>query len=172
MNELSLTEINDWRNFEDLVADYFREVKQDNEYNVESVEVKQTGKGPDGGRDILVTLVVHDSIMPFKRTWVVQCKFQENDIGKSGISDVNIPTLIHEYAANGYLLVCKKDVNSKLTESFERLNDGCRLGFKYHYWSGNNLLNRVRLKDKLIERYFPRHAAYLKSRQRIADGMK
>ena len=172
MDELSYTEISDWRVFEDLVADYFREVKQDNEYNVDSVEVRQTGKGSDGGRDIVVTLTLDDSVLPFKRIWVIQCKFHESEIGKSELSDVNIPTLIHEYKANGYLLVCKSDVGARLTESFERLNDNCKFGFKYHYWNGNNLLSRIRFKDKLIEHYFPKHAEYLKSKEKIADEIK
>lgn len=169
MEKLSFSEIENWRAFEDLVTDYFKEVKKDNEFNIESVEIKLTGKGSDGGRDIIVCFTLDDSIVPFKRLWVVQCKFHEKVIGKSQISDVNIPALIHEYGANGYLLVCKSDVNSKLTESFERLNENCKFNFKYHYWNGNNLLSRIRFKVSIIDHYFPKHSEYLKLKQKSKD---
>ena len=172
MDKLSFAEISDWRSFEDLVADYFREAKVDNEYNIDTVDVRPTGIGTDGGRDILVTFTLDDSVMPFKRRWVIQCKFYTETIGKKEISGVNIPTLIHEYGANGYLLICKSDVGARLTESFERLNDGCRFGFKYHYWNGNDLLSRIRFKDKLIEHYFPKYAEYLKSKTKKTDELK
>ncbi|MBN8650736.1 MAG: restriction endonuclease [Cytophagales bacterium] len=74
MKVLSLTEIKNWKTFEDLIANYFREVKRDNEFNIDDVIVQPTGTGSDGGRDILVTFTVDDSVMTFQRKWVVQCK--------------------------------------------------------------------------------------------------
>jgi hypothetical protein len=55
------------------------------------VIVQPTGTGADGGRDILVTLTVHDSYT-FLPKWVIQCKFHDTDIGKGILSDINIPT--------------------------------------------------------------------------------
>lgn len=107
MEILSLEEIPNWRAFENLVADYFREVKRDNEFNVDNVIVQQTGTGTDGGRDILVEFTVDDSIMTFTRKWIIQCNFYEKDVNKTHLSDINIPSLLHEYGAEGYLLVCK-----------------------------------------------------------------
>ena len=159
--ELSFKEVKNWRIFEDLVADYFREVKNDKDLNIDSVEVKPSGIGGDGGRDILVKFLVYDSIKPFIRTWIIQCKYHNNNIGKSEISAINIPTLIHEYEAHGYLIVCKQDFTSTLTDSFENLNKNCKLKYQYEFWSGNDLLNRIRNKEKLINNYFPKHKAYL-----------
>jgi hypothetical protein len=165
MERLSFDEIDNWQVFEDLVADYFREIKGDQEFNVTNVEVKQTGAGGDGGRDILVSLSVNDSIVSFTRIWVVQCKFYGGDVGKRHLSDVNIPTLIHEYGANGYLLICKNHVTASLSAMIENLKDNCR--FKYHYenWNGTNFLSRIRIKPRLIENYFPSHHAYLSAQE-------
>jgi hypothetical protein len=165
MDRLSFDEIDNWQVFEDLVADYFREIKGDQEFNVTNVEVRQTGAGGDGGRDILVTLSVNDSIVSFERIWVVQCKFYARDVSKSHLFDVNIPSLIHEYGADGYLLICKNHVTASLSTMIENLKDNCR--FKYHYenWNGTNFLSRIRMKPRLIENYFPLHNAYLTDKQ-------
>ena len=69
--------------------------------------------------------------------------------------------MIHEYEAHGYLIVCKQDFTSTLTDSFENLNKNCKLKYQYEFWSGNDLLNRIRNKEKLINNYFPKHKAYL-----------
>ncbi len=165
MKNLSLNEIKKWNDFEDLVAAYFRQVKLDKEVNIESVEVQQTGTGGDGGRDILVSFIVNDSVMTFKRIWVVQCKFYNQDVSKSHLSDINIPSLIHQYAANGYLLICKKNITSTLSASFESLNKNCKFGYRYEFWNQNNLLGRIRLKEEVVKTFFPLHAKYLEKQE-------
>lgn len=156
--------------FEDLVTAYFKEIQTIKESNVESVDVKQTGSGSDGGKDILVRLRVYDGIDRFDRTWVVQCKFLDRNVGKADLADVNIPSLVHEYNANGYLLVCKNHVTAALSESFERLSQNCRFGYQYVFWNQNGLLSRIRPHDRLISHYFPGHYRYLLE-QRMKGGL-
>ncbi len=133
-NKLEFEELfDDADKFEDLVADYFREIQKDKILgsSVKHIEVLQSGKGADGGRDILIIFQLTDSVITFERKWVVQCKFRRGNISKSHLSDVNIPSLIHEYGADGYLLVCRKSVNSSLTNMFENLRKNCRFGYSY-----------------------------------------
>ena len=167
MDKISFSEISDWQAFEDLVTDYFRQVQNDKEFNVCSVEVQQTGAGSDGGRDILVTLNVDDSIQKFHRIWVVQCKFYERDVHKGDLADVNIPTLIHQYGADGYLLVCKKHLTAPLTNAFEELRKNCVLNYGYEFWNGTNFINRIRMKPSLIASYFPLHHQFLEQRNKL-----
>jgi hypothetical protein len=164
-NKLDFAEISGWRDFEDLVADYFREVQKE-EKNIIEVRVQSTGVGSDGGRDILVTFRITDSIISFERKWVVQCKFYKAALTKSNLSTINIPTLIHEYGADGYLLVCKSDVTSKVTEMFENLERECKLDYRYMIWRGNELKSRLQVKPSLIERYFPEHYEFLQRRSK------
>jgi predicted helicase len=127
---LEFEELKDnWQLFENLVADYFREVKEDK--SIETIEVDPSGEGPDGGRDILLTFRFADSISTFKRKWVVQCKFYTNSVQKKELSTINIPSLIHEYRADGYLLVCKNDVGAQVRQMFKQLNDNCRFSYDY-----------------------------------------
>jgi hypothetical protein len=162
-NKLDFAEIKTWDEFEDLVEDYFKEVQKD-EKSIIDVDVKPAGVGPDGGRDILVTFQITDSIVSFTRKWVVQCKFYKGAVTKAHLSTVNIPTLIHEYGADGYLLVCKNDVTTKVSDMFDNLGRECKLGYRYTIWRGNELTRRIRVKPSLIERYFPAHYEFLQRR--------
>jgi hypothetical protein len=159
---IDFNEIKDWREFEDLVAGYFNIIKE--ERNIKEVKVDQSGAGPDGGRDILVTFRMTDSIVSFERKWVVQCKFIEQAVSNRHLSNINIPTLIQSYGANGYLLVCKNRTTSGVTELFERLKRERNLGYEYMIWTGNELKSRLKFLGPLITQYFPEHSAFLQSR--------
>jgi hypothetical protein len=56
---IEFDEIPNWQAFEDLVADYFRGIKD--QKNITDITVEQSGEGADGGRDILVTFQLTDS---------------------------------------------------------------------------------------------------------------
>jgi len=122
--------------------------------------VEHSGVGTDGGRDVLVRFRIKDFITSFERKWVVQCKFHEQPVSKSYLSTVNIPTLIHEYGANGYLLVCKNEVTSGVRTMFANLNDKCKFGYHYECWIGSDFKERLNLKHALVERFFPAYNAY------------
>ena len=119
--KLDFSEIKDWKEFENLAATYFKSIPAILDNNVTEVKVQPSGEGSDGGRDILVTFRVFDGITVYKRKWVVQCKFYDKAVSKTQLSTINIPSLIHEYGADGYLLICKNDVTSKVSEMFENL---------------------------------------------------
>ena len=163
VNEISLDfdEIPDGGKFEDLIVSYFEDLKNENGQIVD-VKVKPSGVGVDGGRDILVTFKVTDSVTTFDRCWVVQCKFHTSDISTDKINDINIPTLIHSYKASGYLLICRQKPTSKLTDLFERLEDNCKLEYKYLIWSGEQLKRLIIVKSKkeILQQYFPKYFKY------------
>lgn len=161
-NTLDFTEIANWREFENLIAAYFREVEK--EKNIIDIQVDPSGIGPDGGRDILITFQMTDSIIPFARKWVVQCKFYDKVVSKADLATINIPSLIHEYGADGYLLVCKGDVSSTVTDMFENLRRECRLGYSYMIWTGDQLKRMLTVKPALFATYFPKFNEFLQSK--------
>lgn len=160
---ISFNEIEDGDQFEDLVAAYFRELKELNENNITNVEIKQSGVGTDGGRDILIEFDISDDIKIFKRKWVVQCKFHNVNISPAKIKTINIPTLIHSYGASGYLLVCKTRPTSGLTNLFENLNSNCTHGYQYVIWNGNLFLSKLYLTRNLHSVFFPQYNDYINS---------
>lgn len=167
--KLDLDEISDWQTFEGLLTDYFRETKE--KRNIKNITVEASGEGSDGGRDILVTFLITDSIMSFERKWVVQCKYYGRSVSKTDLSTINIPTLIHEYNADGYLLVCKGNVTSNVTEMFESLRDKCKMGYSYMIWTGSDLVTQLLMQppQPLIQKYFPEYYEFLKFQERSKE---
>ncbi len=160
--KLSYKEIEDWQVFEDLVAAYFKAIPKDESNNITAVKVEASGEGPDGGRDILVSFQIDDSVQTFERIWVIQCKFYTNSVSKTNLANCNIPTLIHEYKADGYLLVCKTGVTAGVSDMFEKLNKNCKLGYNYDFWTGTQFLQKVMMLEEILKLYFPEYYRYLK----------
>ncbi len=158
---LDFKDIPSGEKFEDLVASYFEDLKNEAN-NISSVEVRPSGIGTDGGRDILVNFTVTDGIFDFKRKWVIQCKFRNNNISTNDINDINIPSLIHSYNASGYLLIIKQKPTSKLTDLFERLNDNCKLKYKYVIWSGEQFKKLIITNPVILKQYFTDFYSYCK----------
>ena len=152
---LSFDEIATWQVFEDLVAAYFKFIQNDSSNNITEVRVEPSGKGTDGGRDILVTFRVSDSIDIFERKWVIQCKYYEKSLSKRNLASINIPSLIHEYGADGYLLVCKNGVTSSVSNMFENFRRNCKLGYTYEIWTGADFLRKIRLNNDILAEFFP-----------------
>ena len=164
---LDFAEISDGLRFENLAADYFREMK--GARNVTEVDVKPPSEGSDGGRDILVTLRINDSIQSFDRRWVVQCKFWKQSVSPGKLSSVNIPTLIHQYHANGYLLICKNNVTSGLAKMFEELDQNCFMGYRYIIWNGEAFKTQLSTlpwrRSVVLKKYFPKYYQFLKTQE-------
>lgn len=160
---LTFDEIKNDKLFEHLTATYFRELEESNNNNITNVKVKETGEGVDGGKDILVEFDLSDDIKVFKRIWVVQCKFREDSVSPSHLKSINIPTLIHSYNANGYLLVCKKQATSGTTELFERLSEKCKDKYHYECWNGTQFLSKLMLNEKITQLFFPKYYSYLQT---------
>jgi hypothetical protein len=142
--KLSLDEITDWKLFEALAHAYFLKEKEVRTVrDIINIEIKKSGTGPDDGQDLILDILVTDGITEFKRKWVVQCKFYDEDIAPSHLYDDNIPTLIHSYGADGYLLICKRDPTAKLTRLFDRLNDKCTFKYSYQIWTGEQFCRNI-----------------------------
>lgn len=156
---LTFDEIKNGDEFEELVARYFA-LQESRE---PSVDVPPS-IGPDGGRDIQVTLRLAGPVDYHVIKWVVQCKFHNKNIGLPAIATINIPTLIHEHRADGYLLICKKGVSSELQKKFENLQKNCKFGYKYAIWTGNTFIgNILDTNEVILEQYFPQYYKYKKT---------
>ncbi len=170
--KIDFSEIKDWQEFEDLVADYFREIKTDDDNNLIDVTVEPSGSGPDGGRDIILTFNINDSIVSFKRKWVVQCKFYKGDLLKSHLNNVNIPTLIQENGAHGYLLICKNHPHIGVTTMFENLRNQRKNNFNYEIWNGSHFRQKLGFIGCLHKTYFPKYYQYSQEQKAKLESLK
>ncbi|WP_028978182.1 restriction endonuclease [Sporocytophaga myxococcoides] len=145
------------KRFEELVAAYFRKLKEDPINRIMDVKVEPSGEGGDGGRDILVTFNINDSVVTFSRKWVIQCKFHNSSISTSHLNKVNIPSLIHQYSADGYLLICKDVPAISTTNMFESLRKNCRFCYNYEIWSGSRFKDLLYTQTDIHKSFFPKY---------------
>jgi predicted helicase len=163
---LDFDQIIDGTHFEDLVTAYFNELKKDKNCNISNVKTKQSGVGTDEGRDILVEFDLYDAVVDFKRKWVIQCKFHNNNISPAQINSINIPSLIHSHRASGYLLICKKNPTSGTTKLFERLNKECKFKYRYECWTGANFISKLTFVENLHSQFFPKYHQFVENKRK------
>ncbi|WP_298507461.1 restriction endonuclease [uncultured Kordia sp.] len=155
--QIDFDEIKDGEHFEDLTIAYFEEEKH-TKGDIIDIGIRPSGTGTDGGRDILISFKVTDGIKSFDRIWIIQCKFWNRNISTNEISDINIPSLIHSYNADGYLLICRKKPTAKLTEHFEKLNDNCKFNYNYLIWSGEQFKRLLgKSPENILAQFFPKY---------------
>lgn len=88
------------------------------------LEVYWTGKGPDGGKDLIFTERINGNFSLFEKRWVVQCKHNAHS-GKA-VSPGDIDSIINlcsSYNTTGYLLACTTCITSKLAEMLKNIDD-------------------------------------------------
>lgn len=110
----------------------------------EGYETHWTGKGPDGGRDLLVVERVQGPLSKFERTWLVQCKHKAHSGNSIGREEANsLVTDCKSAKAGGYLMVCTTALTSGLITTYKELQaDG---DLVIDYW------DEVKLEDKLLK---------------------
>jgi hypothetical protein len=110
----------------------------------EGFETHWTGKGSDGGRDLLVIEKVQGPLSKFERKWLVQCKHKAHSgqsIGKDAAN--SLVTDCKRVGATGYLMVCTTSLTSGLIKAYEELMS--MEGIVIDYW------DEVRLEDRLLK---------------------
>lgn len=142
-NELS----NDGTDLERLVRELFVR---------EGFEVHWTGKGPDGGRDLIIIERTQGQLSGFERRWLVQCKHFAQSGKSVGKDEANsIVTDCARVKATGYLLVCTTALTSGLITAFQELNENMNL--EIQYWDEVKLEERLMkpCNFTLINQFFP-----------------
>jgi hypothetical protein len=104
-----------------------------------------SGRGPDGGRDLLLEEPGDPMLGSKTRTWVVSCKHTAHAKGGAGRavggedvgSDGGITDAVDQHAADGYLLVCSTQPSSALATRLEAIERNRRVAT--HVWDGVEL---------------------------------
>ncbi|PHD96623.1 restriction endonuclease [Bacillus toyonensis] len=122
----------------------------------EGYETHWTGKGTDGGRDLIIKEKVSGPLSKFERTWLVQCKHKAHSGDSVGKAEANsLITDCKRVGATGYLMICTTALTSGLIQAYTELKE--QEDLVIDYW------DEVRLEDKilkpcnfpLIDQFFP-----------------
>ena len=126
-------------------------------------DVRFSGRGADGRRDISFVEAAEGRIAEFRRKWVVQCKHTAQSGRAVPFSELGSPTeTCLRWKAQGYLLVCSVCPTADCVRSLEEVSEHPQLGLRFENWDGAKLESLTLQRDKagqliyrsLIERYF------------------
>lgn len=71
------------------------------------LHVEWSGRGPDGGRDLICKEILKGHFASQERIWLVQCKHKAHGGGSVGVGDLDdILSSCAQQGATGYLLAC------------------------------------------------------------------
>jgi hypothetical protein len=150
-NKTPLHEITDGNYFQQIVAEYFRSLKDERKgLHIADIDVDDTGVGCDNGCDILVDFHFEDAIGKHHHRWVVECKSQKKAVGNRDINTNNLYSILKTKKADGYLLVCISDASSSL-KSLLAANEQ----LKSVIWNGTQLWRKLIGSESLIKSFFP-----------------
>ncbi len=117
-----------------------------------------SGRGPDGGRDLICYENRRSDFLPDRRSWLIQCKHHAHSGAAVGIAELdNVVDSCTQHGANGYLLVTTTVPSSAVVERLESISDNPATAIVATYW------DQVRLEHlltspttwKVAQRFLP-----------------
>jgi hypothetical protein len=120
-----------------------------------------SGKGADGGRDLLC-YETHESLFePQTKVWLVQCKHKAHSNKSVTPDDLDqIVDSCIQHGATGYLLVCSTQPSAALVERLESITKNGKSNTLATYWDAvqiERLLTTPR-SWPIAQRFFPKSA--------------
>lgn len=123
------------------------------------LHVAWSGKGPDGGRDLICTETIDSHFVKSTRTWLVQCKHKAHSGDSVGIAELdNIVDSCTHHHATGYILVCSTQPSSAVVNRLESVTNNPANSVTATYWDGvmlQRMLSAPRLWA-IAQRFMPK----------------
>lgn len=125
---------------------------------VKGYNVRWSGKGPDGGKDLICYESRKSDFLDDTKVWLIQCKHKAKSEGSVGISELDdIVDSCSHHDAKGYLLVCSTYPSSKVVERLEGITDNKKVDIECNYWDSvriEQILSTPKLWS-IAQRFFP-----------------
>jgi hypothetical protein len=84
--------------------------------------VQWSGRGADGGKDLICRETLRGLIAPYSKTWLVQCKHFAHSGRSVGLKDLDsIADSCAQHQATGYLLACSTQPSSGVVQRLESI---------------------------------------------------
>ena len=147
---IDFTELESGDDFELLIRELL--------YN-KGLEVYWSGKGPDGGRDLLCIENYNSEFKNSSKRWLVQCKNNAksgNSVGREDLGTIVNDCNIHN--AEGYILICSIYPSSAAVEVLEGIEKN--FGILTCFWDYKMIELMLMRPDNwsLINTFFPKSA--------------
>ena len=130
--------------------------------NNKGLEVYWSGKGPDGGKDLLCIERCQSSFKGFSRRWLVQCKHNAHSGKAVGHKELGvIENACALYDADGYILVCSTYPSSTVVSTLEGIEKNKKISTTF--WDYRALERQLLVPENwsLVNMFFPQSAKQL-----------
>ena len=129
----------------------------------EDYEVRWTGVGPDGGRDLLVIERALGPFASFERTWLVSCKHKAHSGASVGLNDLDasIVDSCKAIGADGFILSCSTQPSTALITRLKEIESNNKITCRV--WDGVDIEKRLMTPRtySLMQIFFPKTAQSL-----------
>lgn len=125
-------------------------------YN-KGLEVYWSGKGADGGKDLLCIEKPLSNFKSIEKRWVVQCKHNANKGRAVSPGDLeDIVGVCDEHNAQGYILACSTYPSSALVKRFEHIQNNKKITTVF--WDSRSIERELLKPDNwnLANMFFPK----------------
>lgn len=120
-----------------------------------------SGRGPDGGRDILCSKSEQTILGKEEKSWLVQCKHFAHSERSVGIGDLDdIVTSASQHSCTGYLLACSTFPSSGVVSRLEGIQANKTVGLSTHYWDAVHIERILSTSSmwRIAQTFFPKTA--------------
>lgn len=124
--------------------------------------VHWSGKGADGGRDLICTERRGSFFQQDERSWLIQCKHNANSGKSVGITELDdISDSCTHHRCQGYLLVCSTHPSSAVVNRLEGISNNPQNPLVATYWDSVKIERLLYTPQNwsLAQRFFPVSAA-------------
>jgi hypothetical protein len=123
-----------------------------------SMAVEWSGRGPDGGRDLICREPLTSLIAPTNRVWLVQCKHFALANRSVGVNDLDniVDSCVH-HNATGYLLACSTQPSSAVVHRLEGVTTNPANAITATFWDGVTIERHLAKPRQwaIAQRFFP-----------------
>ena len=150
MTSIDFSELNS-EQFEELCEDLFKAMG----FNDPLPE--RSGRGPDLGRDLIVTEHRDSGILGSLRRfrWLVECKnfaISDKSVQPQDIGSITDKLVLHN--ADGYLLITSTLPSTTVENIIRAIDNTERLSFEATYWAKPRLIDEILKHRSVYEKYF------------------
>lgn len=121
-------------------------------------KVYWSGRGADGGRDLLSIEELKGTFAPITKRWLIQCKHKAisgSSVGISDLDDISSSCLQHD--CDGYVLVTSTQPSSGVAQRLESITNNDKSPLIATYWDSVEIERRLRTARNwnIAQSFFP-----------------
>lgn len=125
-------------------------------------KVYWSGRGPDGGRDLVCIEETNSIFMQTSKKWLIQCKHKAVSGASVGVADLDdIVTSCAQHECDGYVLITSTQPSSSVVTRLESITQSNHSPVIATYWDSIELERRLKTAQQwnIAQRFFPRSAS-------------